>query len=481
MRKLLFIIMLSLTTLLSAATLTSKTEYMAEETISIQANNLELHQQNWIGIYALNDNNDWKNVLRWTWTEETTTGSFSFKGLPQGKYEARVFYNNSFDTEATTSFSVIDKFNAAVDIETRKDTYEEHEYIEVKVENMSGHAQDWVAIYPKGSSNAWENVIDWRYTNGHVGTILGFNGLKAGEYEVRAFFRNSYHLEASHSFSVINHQTSVTPSQKTYDGSENIQINLTGFKKNQKDWIGIYPKGSSNAWENVVSWKWVDDANHNTLTFPSLPIGQYEVRGFFKNSFHVEAEESFQVVNTKIASYAKGICIDGNSRSNQNIGVICNHNGNNKLTNIFVLDKLNHKFYTMGGFDIANFTPTFSEHPLGKDRAVSQYTKFLGGDVKDYVSRYDHESNTVIVYDGSNKFCDFYSFSDLYKPNAKLNKVLAIDIPKHHLLNSIFIAQTSNDTWTIKINYTTGIDGYTDIYESSNWSFPYKFKRKENL
>lgn len=481
MKKIFFMALLCLTTGLYATTLSSQSEYMPEETITIQVNNLEVHDKNWLGIYALNDTNDWNNVLRWIWTGETTTGSFSLKGLPQGEYEARVFYNNSFQTEAKTAFLVKDQFNPAVDIETRKDTYEEHEFIEVKVENMSGHAQDWVAIYPKGSSNEWENVIAWRYTNGLVGTIIGFEGLNAGEYEVRAFFKNSYQLEASHPFSVVNHQTSLTPSQTVYDISENIQINISGFKNNQKDWIGIYPKGSSNAWENVVAWKWADDANNNTLNFPSLAIGEYEVRGFFKNSFHLETEENFKVVKNKIASYAQGICIDGNERSNNNIAVICNHNGNHKLTNIFVLDKLNYKFYTMGGFDIKNFNPTFSELAVPKDRSIDQSTRFLGGDVKDFISYYDHETNTVILYDNAEKFCDFYTFSDLSKPNAKLHKVLSVDIQTHHSLDSIFISQTSNHIWTIKIDYTTGIDWYQEIYESNNPMSTYELKSKKKI
>lgn len=338
MKKIFFMALLCLTTGLYATTLSSQSEYMPEETITIKVNNLEVHDKNWLGIYALNDTNDWNNVLRWIWTGETTTGSFSLKGLPQGEYEARVFYNNSFQTEAKTAFLVKDQFNPAVDIETRKDTYEEHEFIEVKVENMSGHAQDWVAIYPKGSSNEWENVIAWRYTNGLVGTIIGFEGLNAGEYEVRAFFKNSYKLEAKHAFSVGVSNVSITPKHPSYYENERVTVEIKGFSKNQKDWIGIYPTGSSNDWENVVAWEWVEKAYNNgtIMIFDNLPVGKYETRGFFKNSFNLEAKANLEVKVRDIPTEtlikkAQAHCLE---KDNSTTDVLCANDGNT----VYILD-----------------------------------------------------------------------------------------------------------------------------------------------
>jgi len=412
-KKIFFMALLSLTTGLYATTLSSQSEYMPEETITIQVNNLEVHDKNWLGIYALNDTNDWNNVLRWIWTGETTTGSFSLKGLPQGEYEARVFYNNSFQTEAKTAFLVKDQFNPAVDIETRKDTYEEHEFIEVKVENMSGHAQDWVAIYPKGSSNEWENVIAWRYTNGLVGTIIGFEGLNAGEYEVRAFFKNSYQLEASHSFSVVNHQSSLSPSQTVYDISENIQINISGFKNNQKDWIGIYPKGSSNAWENVVAWKWADDANNNTLNFPSLAVGEYEVRGFFKNSYTTEISSQFVVKTTdspviEVLNKAKKHCLESNL-NNQH--VLCSNTSN--IAYVVTGDALLFYIYEVNIQE--NTTKLFTEiQRAGGNSGELLFQKLNNTDLIAMYHIYDIADPTleVLVYDQNGKRQIYREFTD---------------------------------------------------------------------
>ena len=62
-----------------------------------------------------------------------------------------------------------------------------------------------------------------------------------------------------------------------------------------KDWIGIYPVGSSNDWANVVAWKWSRGQVNGQKSFNNLPVGNYEVRVFFRNSYKVEARDGFSV------------------------------------------------------------------------------------------------------------------------------------------------------------------------------------------
>ncbi len=78
------------------------------------------------------------------------------------------------------------------------------ESISVDLTNLPANNGDWVGIYSKGSSHAWENVLSWSFTNGTEymdedgiteGT-LNLDGLAEGEYEARLFFDNSYYLES---------------------------------------------------------------------------------------------------------------------------------------------------------------------------------------------------------------------------------------------------------------------------------------------
>ena len=198
--KNIFIFYLLAFTILNAATLDSKKTYTSGEVITIKVTDLKITPKNWLGIYSKNDNNSWKNVLRWTWTKGKKTGNFDFKGLPEGKYQARVFYNNSYKTEASVNFEVDSDKKTTVG--TNKKSYYEGEIILAATDGMSGHPKDWIAIYPKGSSNSWKNVIQWHFLGGRISPDVEFKDLQAGSYEVRVFFRNSYKLEAKASFEV---------------------------------------------------------------------------------------------------------------------------------------------------------------------------------------------------------------------------------------------------------------------------------------
>jgi len=165
---------------------------------------------------------------------------------------------------------------------------------------MTGKNKDWIAIYPQGSNNDWDNVIGWQWTDDKASGDLTFgNGhLAVGNYEVRAFYNNSFHTEATKAFKVSNGgggATTVTTNKTTYTDNENIVATYKGTTNGQKDWIAIYPKNSSNAWDNVIQWQWIKGKVNGTTTFTKLPAGEYEVRVFFNNTFQDRAKKSFKV------------------------------------------------------------------------------------------------------------------------------------------------------------------------------------------
>ena len=59
----------------------------------------------------------------------------------------------------------------------------------------------------------------------------------------------------------------------------------------EKDWIGIYKKGDSNAWSNVITWFWAKDSDFQDkgqIVFYKhlyLQDGEYEARYFLNNSY----------------------------------------------------------------------------------------------------------------------------------------------------------------------------------------------------
>ncbi|SFV71528.1 no hits [hydrothermal vent metagenome] len=187
-----------------------------------------------------------------------------------------------------------------VSIKTDNLTYTTEENITVHATNMLGDSEDWIAIYPKGSSNDWANVIAWNWTDGFINGSITFERVPVGEYEVRAFFKNSYNLEAKYAFSVLGLDSNVSlqTDKNKYSVNEKISVNFEHMFGDSEDWIGIYPKGSSNDWGNVIDWEFTEGLKNGQITFDELPLGEYEVRAFFKNSYTLEANSSFSVVDS---------------------------------------------------------------------------------------------------------------------------------------------------------------------------------------
>jgi hypothetical protein len=200
-------------------------------------------------------------------------------------------------------------------VQTLKEVYTPKESIDVTLKGMLGHQEDWVAIYPIGSSNEWKNVLKWSWMGGISNGTVHFDTLAVGNYEVRIFFKNSFNLEGSYAFSVEGelNDVNLSTTKSSYLPSEEIIVNFKNMLGNPTDWIAIYPLGSSNAWENVLQWRWTKSLTHGTLSFKKLPKGNYEVRGFFKNSFKLEGDSSFVVTEEEKVKNSVSLTLNKNS------------------------------------------------------------------------------------------------------------------------------------------------------------------------
>jgi len=279
----------------------SKGVYNTEENIVLTFSNMLGDSDDWIAIYEEGSSTAWENVLRWDWTEGVTDGNFTFDALEEGAYEARAFFEDSYTLEARATFKVTNP-ELAVELTSSKENYLTTEEIVINFKNMSGHSEDWIAIYPQESSTIWQNVIEWKFTEGDTDGSLTFNPLEIGNYEARAFFENSFNLEKSIAFVVedVNPQPTVVlhTSKTKYLVDENISVGFENMLGDIEDWIAIYPKESSTAWKNVIEWKFTGGLIDGNITFSPLPIGVYEARSFFDNSFKLEQSKAFEVIET---------------------------------------------------------------------------------------------------------------------------------------------------------------------------------------
>jgi len=192
----------------------------------------------------------------------------------------------------------------ATTIQTEKEVYQSNEIIKVTLTEMLGNPQDWVGVYPIGTTNDWENVITWKWTDGTINPSLSLGTLPEGNYEVRAFFENKFNEKATHTF-IVNQaigDTSVSTTKTTYKPNEKITVHYSNTSGDDKDWIAIYPKNSNNEWNNVIEWTWTEGQVNGVKTFNKLPVGEYEVRIFLQDSFNLETKSLFTVTNPPLTS-----------------------------------------------------------------------------------------------------------------------------------------------------------------------------------
>ena len=304
---------LTLISMLSAVTVTTdKDSYFPNESVFVTF--LEMHGESseWIAIYPSGSSNDFGNIVQWKLTTGEVNGTVPLNAPNVGTYDVRLFNGANF----LVSKEIVVDVNTTV--ETTKNTYLNDEEIVAIFENMSGNADDWIGIYPAGSTNDWENMIQWEWIeSGLTSGTQTFSALPAGDYEVRVFFNNSFNDEAVYPFSVEEAQfgVSLVLNKKIYAQHELIYINYSNMQGNNSDWIGIYPADASYEFENVIDFKQTKgningeislggvDALPDTENNPGgLAPGNYEVRAFYNNSLTAQTVAAFTVTNQAVTS-----------------------------------------------------------------------------------------------------------------------------------------------------------------------------------
>ena len=101
-------------------------------------------------------------------------------------------------------------------------------------------------------------------------------------------------------FATLSWSTNITTWKTNYNSGSDIWIELEDKLNNTQDWVGIYPVGSDNAWNNVVDWRWAKDTSKTQVDQGNwykfdLEDGKYEARFFLNNSFIVEDKVTFSV------------------------------------------------------------------------------------------------------------------------------------------------------------------------------------------
>jgi hypothetical protein len=279
MKRVMFFIVF-LVSFLQAATEISvnKNSYNSNEDIVVTLKDMANTPDNWVGIYEKGKSNNWDNVVAWSWADGIENGELTIKKgvatTETKEYEARVFFNNTYNVEAKSSiFKVIGQgLNTTVTLE--KDTFQPDENIKVHLTDMLGDEDDWIAIYPKNKNNDWKNVVVWDWTNGIKEGDIILPAVAPGEYEVRVFFKNSFITETKASFEVIDPNAPKPPTiyENAEDGNNgrwiakggySVEIKNEGYNSNKSVYARAKWKKENGVWTNLAYYQLTNLAHTN--------------------------------------------------------------------------------------------------------------------------------------------------------------------------------------------------------------------------
>jgi len=174
----------------------------SDNNVHVQLNNFDYEEndQDWVAVYKKDESNDWENVKQWTWVRDGLDDSYYLPlsvNLSDGTYEARYFLNNSYDVYDSFSFDISGENGggeSSISVESVSSSS-----VEFSISSNHAGDEDWVAVYRKGESNDWDNVIDWSWVK-DGDNIFDLSNVESGTFELRLFFDNSYHVASKTEF-----------------------------------------------------------------------------------------------------------------------------------------------------------------------------------------------------------------------------------------------------------------------------------------
>lgn len=152
--------------------------------------------QAWVGLFKKDAPSSRENILDWKWVRSIDQKTnFNTNALANGTYEARLFFNNSYDLEAKVEFT-LNQDDIPL-IFTQGQTYNgEVNNIEVSInENAPRAGGDWIGMFKPNVIHNIDNLVAYAYVPVNMNTELMIYQerlLGTGNYDLVYFVRNSY-------------------------------------------------------------------------------------------------------------------------------------------------------------------------------------------------------------------------------------------------------------------------------------------------
>jgi hypothetical protein len=308
-----------------------KAAYAPNEPIVLEFKAFPGNAQDWITVVPSNAATDtWGE---WFYTQGKQAGSFTFKGLPAGVYQARGYFDwpkGGTQVRAQTTIQVGAAASPVVTpsatpspgpvaLTPNKLAYDFDESIRITFRGFSGSAKDWITVVP--ITTPTDQYAEWYYTEGKSSGELSFRGLPAGDYEARAYFdwpNGQYVVKARTAFKVRGDVKTpgawLRARKPVYLTDEDIEVTFGGFGAPGADWITIVEASSPT--NTYAEWHYTEGTD-GSLRFEGLMPGSYQVRAYFdwpKGGYDVRATYALKVVDSRKKSKRVGICAKPKAR-----------------------------------------------------------------------------------------------------------------------------------------------------------------------
>ena len=251
MRAILAIIFMTLS--LQAASIWSvKGEHANGEAVIVGMDGVTGASNNWVGIFKEGAVSSWDNIIDAKWFD--SVGDITFSNLPEGTYEARLFYNDNLTVVATSS-----TFDVG--------------------QGGGGNGNDYDNGYAEGRNDSC-NGLDW-----HID----------GPYNNYDVYVSAYDAGWDSCAGGGGGDATISTNQASYQAGQGITVSLTGVQGQHNNWVGIFPAGSASEWGTLVLAEWFDFTTGSLSFVNTLPAGSYEARLFYNDSLNSVVVASFSV------------------------------------------------------------------------------------------------------------------------------------------------------------------------------------------
>ena len=237
----------------------------------------------WIGLYKKGTSNEWSNVLAWSWVTNAQTKISNISHFHEGDYQARLFFNNSYTTEASIDFHIGQSpgNQEAQLVNARTAPYQKTFQLSIKPANHA-KVNDWVGIFKKGLSHTRQNLVAWSYVKKYDRRLtmiaLSSKGLSLGLYDIVYFTANSYQEDGPTAILTVEAGVCHGGFRGTYGGKSVLSIGQYNSFKQSNDWVAIFKKDAEPIRSNILHWSYVRDGEimreseyHTVVHFPTFP------------------------------------------------------------------------------------------------------------------------------------------------------------------------------------------------------------------